>query len=515
MLKLGFKSLRGKILAATVSTTAALLLCFGVFMMVRSNSLMEKNLDSRASSLVALAEQVGIPYINNFDFPALDALVKEIVKDEDVEWLVFYDAKGTVLTKNSQEKQGTPHSVLVEKMLVNPENKETIARLRFSYSTRRVAAQLRSNLITTGAAIFLGGFFMTVLMALITNAVIRPIRHAAELMQDIAEGEGDLTKSILVETRDEVGVLAQSFNTFVAKIRGIVEQLSGNAATMASFSSQLSTLSQQMGAGVKAMSVKTGTVAAAAEEASTNALSVASSMEEATTNLATVTDATSEMNSTIGKIVVNSDKAKTISQQAGVQAQQLTALMQQFGQAAQKIGQVTETINDISSQTNLLALNATIEAARAGEAGKGFAVVASEIKELAKQTALATEDIKGRVSGVQQSAGGAMADIEKITVVIGDVETLVAGIAAAIEQQAAITRNVVDNIAQASIGVEEANEQVSQTAVVSQEMAREIAGINVVVADIRQGGEQVQTNSTELSQLAGQLNTLVGQFKIR
>ena len=515
MLKLGFKSLRGKILAATVSTTAALLLCFGVFMMVRSNSLMEKNLDSRASSLVALAEQVGIPYINNFDFPALDALVKEIVKDEDVEWLVFYDAKGTVLTKNSQEKQGTPHSVLVEKMLVNPENKETIARLRFSYSTRRVAAQLRSNLITTGAAIFLGGFFMTVLMALITNAVIRPIRHAAELMQDIAEGEGDLTKSILVETRDEVGVLAQSFNTFVAKIRGIVEQLSGNAATMASFSSQLSTLSQQMGAGVKAMSVKTGTVVAAAEEASTNALSVASSMEEATTNLATVTDATSEMNSTIGKIVVNSDKAKTISQQAGVQAQQLTALMQQFGQAAQKIGQVTETINDISSQTNLLALNATIEAARAAEAGKGFAVVASEIKELAKQTALATEDIKGRVSGVQQSAGGAMADIEKITVVIGDVETLVAGIAAAIEQQAAITRNVVDNIAQASIGVEEANEQVSQTAVVSQEMAREIAGINVVVADIRQGGEQVQTNSTELSQLAGQLNTLVGQFKIR
>jgi methyl-accepting chemotaxis protein len=237
-------------------------------------------------------------------------------------------------------------------------------------------------------------------------------------------------------------------------------------------------------------------------------------MEEATTNLATVTDATQEMNSTIGRIVVNADKARTISEQAGQQAQRLTALMQQFGQAAQEIGQVTETITDISSQTNLLALNATIEAARAGEAGKGFAVVASEIKELAKQTAAATEDIKGRVSGVQQSAGGAMTDIEKITVVIGEVGSLVAGIAAAIEEQAIITRDVVGNISQASEGVREANEQVAQTASVSQEMAREIAGINLVVADIRKGGEQVQTNATELAAVADQLKALVGQFRI-
>ena len=514
MTKFGFKSLRGKILAATVSATAILLLCLGAFMMFRSSSLMQKALDLKAHSLVSLAEQVGIPYINNFDFPALDALIKEIVKDQDVEWLVFYDAKGAVLTKNSQEKPATPQSVLIEKALVNPDGKETVARLKFSYSTQRVTAQRQSDIVATGASIFLGGFFMTVLMGLITNAIMRPIRHAAELMQDIAEGEGDLTKKIPVDTRDEIGTLAKNFNTFVEKIRGIVEQLSGNAGTMASFSSQLSFLARQMGEGVQAMSEKTSTVAAAAEEASANTNSVAASMEEATTNLSTVADATQEMNSTIGKIVVNSDKAKTISEEAGSQAQRLTTLMEQFGQAAQEIGQVTETINDISSQTNLLALNATIEAARAGEAGKGFAVVASEIKELAKQTALATEDIKGRISGVQQSAGGAMADIEKITIVIRDVGALVVGIAAAIEQQAVITRDVGENIAQASAGVQEANEQVSQTASVSLEMAREIAGINIVVADIRNGGEQVQANSTELSLLAGQLNSLVGQFKI-
>jgi methyl-accepting chemotaxis protein len=514
MLKLSFTSLRGKILTATVSVTALLLLCLGAFMMFRSSKIMEKALESKALALISLSEQVGIPYISNYDFPALEALVKEIAKDADVEWLVFYDAKGTVLTKNSEEKGKTPQSVVVERLLTPPDSKDVVGRLRFSYSTRSVSTQLRNDMMVTGAAIFLGGLFMTVLIALIANAIIRPIQHAALMMKDIAEGEGDLTKKIPVNTGDEIGALAQGFNTFVEKIRGIVEQLVGSAATMAEFSGQLSGLSRQMGEGVQIMSEKTTTVAAAAEEASANAHSVAASMEEATTNLSTVTDATQEMNDTIGKIVVNSDKARMISEQAGQQAQRLTAVMQEFGQAAEKIGQVTETITEISSQTNLLALNATIEAARAGEAGKGFAVVASEIKVLARQTALATEDIKSRVSGVQQSAGGAMADIEKIAVVIKEVGSLVAGIASAIELQAAITKDVVGNIAQASIGVQDANQQVSETASVSQEMAREIIGINSVVAEIRSGGEQLRSNSTELSQLADHLNLLMGQFKV-
>ena len=193
----------------------------------------------------------------------------------------------------------------------------------------------------------------------------------------------------------------------------------------------------------------------------------------------------------------------------------ITEQMQKLGQAAQEIGHVTETITNISAQTNLLALNATIEAARAGSAGKGFAVVANEIKELARQTAEATEDIKARIAGVQGSTGMAITDIDQITAVIKEVGGIVSGIAAAIEEQATVTKDVAGNIAQASAGVRDANEHIAQTAEVSKTIARDIAGVNAAVADIRHGGEQVQVSAAELSQLAEQLKAQVAQFRMQ
>jgi methyl-accepting chemotaxis protein len=188
--------------------------------------------------------------------------------------------------------------------------------------------------------------------------------------------------------------------------------------------------------------------------------------------------------------------------------------MQKLGQAAQEIGHVTETITNISAQTNLLALNATIEAARAGTAGKGFAVVANEIKELAKQTAEATEDIKTKIAGIQSSTGTAISDIGQITTVIRDVGSIVASIAAAIEQQANVTKDVAGNIAQASTGVREANQRVSQTAEVSKSIAHDIASVNAAVVDIRQGGQHVQSSALELSKLAELLGAQVAQFSM-
>jgi methyl-accepting chemotaxis protein len=365
----------------------------------------------------------------------------------------------------------------------------------------------------------IGGFVLVVALALIcgfllSSMIIRPLHRTIVLLKDIAEGEGDLTQRLDAVSQDELGELAQWFNIFAARIQGVVKQVSGNTLALASSAPRLSAVSKGMALNVQTMSDKTATVAAAAEESSANTTSVAASMEQASINLSSVASATEEMSATIGEIAASSEKARAISAQAGTQAASVSALMEQLGQAAQEIGQVTETITNISSQTNLLAHNATIEAARAGAAGKGFAVVANEIKELAKQTAAATEDIKGKIVGVQNSAGSAITDIWKITDVIAEVGHLVAGIATAIEEQAAVTRDVAGNIAQASAGVQEANERVAQTASVSRSMAQDIAGVDAAAGEIRSGGDQVRASAAELSQLAEQLDSLVGQFKV-
>lgn len=305
----------------------------------------------------------------------------------------------------------------------------------------------------------LGFVVITILVVISLNVVLSrgvlsPLQHITRFVSGFAQG--DFTQTLdgqLLGRSDEMGVFSNAIIAVQTKLKTLIGQIVDNANKVASSATELLAVSAQTASSVQAMSARTSTVAAAAEESSANTSRVAASMEQASTNLSSVASATEEMSATIGEIASSSEKARAISQQAGQQATAVSSLMQQLGAAAQEIGKVTETITEISSQTNLLALNATIEAARAGAAGKGFAVVANEIKELAKQTADATEDIKAKIGGVQISASSAIADIEKITAVVAEVDQIVSGIAAAIEEQAAVTKDVAGNIAQASAGV--------------------------------------------------------------
>ena len=328
---------------------------------------------------------------------------------------------------------------------------------------------------------------------------------------------GDYTREIpeaLRQRGDEIGDLGRAFHAMVESTRTLLKRMIGSVQTLASSATELSAISLQTVQTVESMSSKTATVAAAAEESSANTISVAASMEQASTNLTSVAGATEEMSATIGEIAASSERARTISSAASAQSASISALMKQLGNAAMEIGMVTETITNISSQTHLLALNATIEAARAGAAGKGFAVVANEIKELARQTAAATEDIKMKISGVQTSTGSAIADIEKIDSVITEIGHIVTSIASAIEEQAMVTRDVAGNIAQASAGVQDANERIAQTASVSRSMAQDIAGVDAAATEFRYSGEQVQSSAAELSNIAEDLKHLAGQFQV-
>jgi len=236
-------------------------------------------------------------------------------------------------------------------------------------------------------------------------------------------------------------------------------------------------------------------------------------MEQTTINLAQVASATEEMTSAIAEIARNSERARRITDEAERQAILITEQIDHLGTAAREIGKVTDTITEISSQTNLLALNATIEAARAGSAGKGFAVVATEIKALAQQTALATEDIKNRIEGVQSATSNGIAGIGKVSRTIVDVSGIVASIAAAIEQQSTSTKHMASNIAEAAAGVNEANVRVSESSTVSREIARDIVDVDNAAGKIAGSSDNIRGRAGELSEVSEALSVTVSRFR--
>lgn len=347
-----------------------------------------------------------------------------------------------------------------------------------------------------------------------SKSITDPVSKVVSGLRDVARGKGDLTHRLPVNSKDELGELAQWFNVFIDHLQTTIRNISENAFQLDSASDALSELSGQMAGSTREASHRSDNVAAATEQMSTNMSSVAASMEETSTNIEMVASASEQMTATINEIAQNSENARRISQSAVEQSTETTQQVDALGQAALEIGQITETINEISEQTNLLALNATIEAARAGEAGKGFAVVANEIKELARQTALSTSQIREQISRIQSTTKKTVAQIGDVSGVIHQVDDIVSNIAGAIEEQSATTKEIANNIAQAARGILEVNKNVSQSSVVSEQISKEISGLNSGVTTISSMGEQLNASANSLSELASRLQDAVQRFKI-
>jgi methyl-accepting chemotaxis protein len=362
---------------------------------------------------------------------------------------------------------------------------------------------------------FVVGFLLAVLLSwLISSSIAAPLSAAADFLREVAKGDvsREMPAAVLAR-KDEFGSIGRAVQNVSTTLRSVIGEIGSGVQSLASSSSQLTTIAQDVSTASAETRHRSSAVSGAAEQMSAAAVSAAVGMEEAVTNLASVASATEEMSATIGDIASNSEKARSISGEATRQANQVSTLMHELGRAAQDVGKVTETITSISAQTNLLALNATIEAARAGAAGKGFAVVANEIKELAQQTATATEDIKAKIFGIQSSTGSAVADIEKISQVIHEVSEIVTTIATAIEEQASVTKDIAGNISQASTGVRDANHQVSATSSMTKQIAGDVATVSSAATQLSAAGQQVQTSAQALSALATQLRQQMSRFR--
>ena len=328
--------------------------------------------------------------------------------------------------------------------------------------------------VALAAALFLLGFNLI---------IIRGIRQriAAFSATIMRVAENDLTVHADTSSTDEIGTIGVAVNQMLDSLRKMFRNMTDGVQTLSASATELSVISRQMTSSAEHSSARAHSVATAAEEMSASMASVSSAMDHATTNVSTVATATEEMTATISEVAKNSEKARNITGQAVTQTTRITGQVAALGRAAREIGKVTETIAAISAQTNLLALNATIEAARAGVAGKGFTVVASEIKELAQQTAAATEGIRDKIENIQASTAEAVADIGKISEVIQEVSEMITATAVAIEQQSVVTKDIATNIAQAAYGIQEVNDNVAQTTRVSESIAHEITEAGTAV----------------------------------
>jgi methyl-accepting chemotaxis protein len=363
-------------------------------------------------------------------------------------------------------------------------------------------------LILGGIALLLSGL----ISFFATRSITRPIVQGVDFAQKLSDG--DLTQTLDIDQKDEIGVLARALNKMGSNLRQMFQNITSGVETLASSSTELSAISAQMSSGAEDTSGKANTVAAASEEMSSNMNSVAAATEQASTNVGMVASAAEEMTATVTEIAKNMEKARSVTTEAVSNAKGASEKVDELGKAAKEIGQVTETITEISEQTNLLALNATIEAARAGEAGKGFAVVANEIKELARQTASATGEIRGRIDGIQRSTEGTVSQIQGISKVIEEINGIVSTIATAVEEQSVSTKEIASNVAQAAQGIQEVTQNVAQSSAVAGEIAKDIAGVNQAASEMTNGSGQVKMSAEELSKLAEQLKEMVGRFKV-
>jgi methyl-accepting chemotaxis protein len=346
---------------------------------------------------------------------------------------------------------------------------------------------------------------------IISRGITRPLSCLAANMLRLAEGDVGVAIEG-TERQDEIGGMACAVQVFkenkIETDRLNAEQRRQDEAHAARaqrietlcrvFDANSSEAVRAVASAASEMRSSSESMSATAEEATRQAAAVAAASEQASANVQTVASAAEELSGSVAEISRQVTQASRIASAAVTEAERTNVKVQGLAQAAQKIGEVVALITDIAQQTNLLALNATIEAARAGDAGKGFAVVASEVKNLANQTAKATDEIGAQIAGIQAATQEAVSAIEAITKTISQINEVNSGVASAVEEQGAATQEIARNVEQAAVG--------------TQEVSSNIVGVSQAANDTGAAATQIQSTAADLSRQSETLRSEVDKF---
>jgi methyl-accepting chemotaxis protein len=338
---------------------------------------------------------------------------------------------------------------------------------------------------TMTIVVLLFGIALSIALAVLTaRSVVRPVRRTVDVLEGLAAG--DLTVRVPVSGSDEIAQMGHALNRSLDSIGSVIALIGESATELSSSSERYAAVSANM--------------AGAVEQTASRAQIATATADEVSRNVGTVSTGTDEMTLSIREISVNAAEAARVAADAMTVAAETTQTVTKLGDSSAEIGNVIKVITGIAEQTNLLALNATIEAARAGEAGKGFAVVATEVKDLAQETAKATEDIAARIAAIQSDTAGAVEAISRISEVIEKVNGYQTTIASAVEEQTATTQEMGRNVSQAAAG--------------SAEIAQNLTGISEAAQDSTAGIRESQAAAADLARMSQQLQDAVGSFRL-
>jgi methyl-accepting chemotaxis protein len=371
--------------------------------------------------------------------------------------------------------------------------------------------QMRMVAWTVSLAVLAG---LALLLLLISNAIVNPIKKASHLMHEIAKGDGNLTLRLPIDHNDELGVLVENFNTFVEKIRLIVAQVQENSSTLAGAAEELSSTAKVMSGVAGEMSGQTHHVVVAVEESSLGSVHVSQSLSTLSGSVNTVSAAVEEMSISIGDVASRCKEELKVASNAKTRADGVMVTMDNLNTSAQEISRVLDLIEDIAEQINLLALNATIEAATAGEAGKGFAVVAGEVKELAKQTASATEQISSQIADIQKNVSASLFGIKEIVLVMEEVNGISQSIEGAVQEQAATMNSVAGSVSHVNAEASQIAGNVQEISKGIQEIASHTAMLGQAATQTSGTASGTEQAAQSLTRLSLNLQQLVGKFKV-
>ena len=318
------------------------------------------------------------------------------------------------------------------------------------------------------------------------RGISRPLNAMASRVMDIAEGDGDLTKRISIQSKDELGAMAGHLDQFLGLMHGIVSGLVSSSSLILKTSEELRDSSGRMSQSSSHLQTEAGSIAASILQMDQNLQIIASSMEQ--------------MSQSIAEVARTASDSSTVMRQIEDRSGRMQAGIQELKSNTKQIGDMVESIGSIAAQTNLLALNAAIEAAGAGAAGKGFAVVASEVKELARQTTEFLGDIRTRIETVQNSVGDTVSSIEEVMHAIQEGANLNSSIAGSVEEQALTTSEITKNIQQLSLA--------------SKAISENIESINMATGSAVKDAQLTDAQARELDTLSAELQKVVGRFRV-